>query len=207
MTYSVFEKARKNIGVVRKARRDLSEAQYLNLLKLAKRYYIDRFVKFSREDLKNKYRIKSQFITRLYNDLSEYENREILEIKSLKKEKEVNSISLQEHLQRIRQNRLDEKVKTGEASKIKEGFIYIIENPVWDGWMKAGMTLDYEERLNSYNMYDPTESYTLVRMRWISDRKKIESILLEELANHSTLRKGEWFKIDKEKALLIFNNV
>ena len=111
------------------------------------------------------------------------------------------------NLERIRQNRLDERTKSGEASRIKEGFVYIIENPVWNNWIKAGMTLDYEERLMSYNMYDPTASYTLVKMKWVLDRKQSEDSLLEKLAVHSQLQKGEWFKIDKEKALSIFDNI
>ena len=43
----------------------------------------------------------------------------------------------------------------GEQTPIKEGFVYIIFNPAYPEWIKAGMTIDYEKRLNVYNQYSP----------------------------------------------------
>jgi hypothetical protein len=111
--------------------------------------------------------------------------------------------TLYEHLCRIRQQIEDEKTIVREQSSIKEGFIYLISNPIWNGWIKAGMTTDYESRISTYNIYDPTNSYSYVDIKWTSDRKYAENHLLNVLSIHSKERKGEWFKISVEKAKIL----
>jgi hypothetical protein len=188
----------------------VTEAQYPRLLELAKRFYVDRFLKFTKEDLKKRYNVRKELLNKMYNELIGYEKQVIQNIfdKGIPKVETVKKeVSVKEHLERIRQNRLDESVKSGEASKIKEGFIYLIENPVWNGWIKGGMTLDYEERLEAYNMYDPTKSYRLLMVKWVRDRTQSEDNLLQRLHEGSAKQNGEWFKIDKEKALLDFEKI
>lgn len=115
-----------------------------------------------------------------------------------------NVLTIFEHLCIIRQQLSDEGCKPGDKTSIQEGFIYLIANPIWDGWVKAGMTVDYEDRLSNYNIYDPCNMYSYIDIKWTNDRKHAEKYLLNVLKIHSNEYKGEWFKIniDKAKALM-----
>ena len=116
---------------------------------------------------------------------------------------ENKTLTLDDHLRIIRQQIEDEKTIEGEQTTIKEGFVYLISNPNWNGWIKAGMTTDYESRISTYNIYDPTHSFSYIDIKWSSDRKYAENHLLNVLSIHSRERKGEWFRISVEKAKIL----
>jgi len=121
-------------------------------------------------------------------------------------------VSVEEDIQHrklldIRTRYEDEIRKHGEQTTIKEGFVYIIINPSYPEWIKAGMSFDYEKRLNIYNQYDPESKYSIISLRWTADRRLAESNLLKLLASHSKDRKGEWFKIDKDVSINLFNSL
>ena len=65
------------------------------------------------------------------------------------------------------------------------------------------MTVDFEERLTSYNIYDPIGMYSYIDIKWTNDRKQAEKQLLDFLNIHSKKRKGEWFKIEHTKAQIL----
>lgn len=111
--------------------------------------------------------------------------------------------TLIEHLCRIRTLIEHEGKNGGEQTSIEEGFVYLITNPVWNGWVKVGMTTDYESRLSTYNIYDPTSSYSFVDIKWTIDRKYAEKHLKNVFSIHSSGVKGEWFKITLEKAKVL----
>ncbi len=92
----------------------------------------------------------------------------------------------------------------GEQTSINEGFVYIITNEAWPGWIKAGMSIDYEKRLMVYNQCDPLKSYKIEGLRWSDNRRLSESKLLNILEIHAESSNGEWFKIDKDNALDAF---
>jgi len=106
-----------------------------------------------------------------------------------------------------RQKYKDEIRVHGEQTLIKEGFVYLIENESFPGWVKVGMAFDYEKRLSVYNQYDPEKRYAIVGLRWVTDRRKMESFIIDKM-NLSTLKRvGEWFKIDVTTSLNIFYSV
>ena len=45
--------------------------------------------------------------------------------------------------------------------QIKEGSVYILGNPAWPDWVKVGMALDAEDRLNNYQTGGPFRDYVL----------------------------------------------
>lgn len=94
-----------------------------------------------------------------------------------------------------------------EKPIIRDGFIYLIENDAYPGWIKCGMTTQIKSRLDSYNSYDPLKRFQLVASSEVQNRRKSESLLLHEMKVKSSLQTGEWFKIDKETALKIFERV
>ena len=78
-------------------------------------------------------------------------------------------------------------------------------NPVWPEWVKAGMTIDYEDRLKTYLTGDPFNAYEFKRVLYVDDRRSAERKLLETLTTMSEETRGEWFRIKLEKAIFAFD--
>lgn len=116
-------------------------------------------------------------------------------------------VSAEEKLREIRSKRTLEDLVKGEMTSLQEGFIYLAGNPAWPDWLKVGMTIDYESRLATYNISDPLSAFQFLKVKWVEDRRRSESTLLELLGEHSEARRGEWFKTDPETALKIFSQL
>ena len=81
----------------------------------------------------------------------------------------------------------------------KEGQVYIITNPNFPEWVKVGMAIDSEDRLNNYQTSSPFRDYELFASWSVADRRSAESdahALLEKLYE----RAGEWFNCTPEQA-------
>jgi len=89
----------------------------------------------------------------------------------------------------------------------KSGYVYVITNPAWKGWIKIGMAIDSNDRCNSFQTSSPFRDYVLEYRKDFKDRK------LSELKAHSACRKqaietnGEWFKLSIEQAKKIIENI
>jgi hypothetical protein len=145
---------------------------------------------------------------RIYNGVNI--QRKVGKIETREEVKEIEKIRIDEtyvKLLEIREKYKDEIKIHGEQTSFKEGFIYIIVNPKFKGWIKAGMSIDYEARLKVYNQYDPTKSFVIKQVRWVEDRRKVEEVFLKELMKVTKTSEGEWFKIDEEIANLIFHTL
>jgi len=91
-------------------------------------------------------------------------------------------------------------------SKSKEGQVYIISNPNFKGWVKVGMAVDANDRLNNYQTSSPFRDYKLNYTFDTEDRRASEA------AAHAALdsrfpRNGEWFKCSPLQAWSIIANV
>lgn len=129
------------------------------------------------------------------------------ETKSLEPTLVAPVISLQDKLLQIREKMsTDESVLHGTQTRITEGFVYLMHNPIHPKWVKAGMTVDYERRLADYNFYNPEGTCKLIGVKWTENRRVVEKVLLGHLCNISSHRNGEWFTISMESALDIFYN-
>ena len=89
----------------------------------------------------------------------------------------------------------------------KDGFVYLIENEAFPGWMKGGMTTDLKSRLDAYNQYDPLKRYRVVASKEVVSRRKAETWILHEMRMKSDLVNGEWFRIKKDVAQQLFENI
>lgn len=89
----------------------------------------------------------------------------------------------------------------GEQTEIKEGFVYVIINKSYPGWVKIGMAFDYEKRLSIYNQYDPEMKFKIEGIRWTPDRRSLEKKILENVSQTASKQRGEWFRIEKDTAL------
>ena len=111
------------------------------------------------------------------------------------------------HLLRIRGLRSEAERNIGTHVNLTDGFVYIAINPVYGGWFKVGMTLDYEERISTYNTSCPFDGFKMLVVAYVSDRRAKEVELLAIFADHALRSKGEWFEITKEKAIALFTSV
>jgi hypothetical protein len=89
----------------------------------------------------------------------------------------------------------------------KEGFIYLVKNPAYPGWIKCGMATDCGSRLKSYNGYDPIGGFSFIATQQVVDRRKAERQLLHDVSMKACLQNGEWFKIDESICIEIFNEI
>lgn len=87
------------------------------------------------------------------------------------------------------------------------GFIYLIINESFKGWIKCGMTTNLVKRLATYNCYDPYHQYRFLIEKIVENKNKSETLLIYNLKNASENHKGEWFKIDEQIAIEIFNKI
>ena len=90
--------------------------------------------------------------------------------------------------------------------KVKEGYVYAISNPAWPDWIKIGMAIDAEDRLNGYQTSSPMRDYKLLHSVSSKDRGKLERVA-HKAASLCGERQGEWFKITSEQALVILEHI
>ena len=96
--------------------------------------------------------------------------------------------------------RLFQMKHESDYSKIKEGFVYILTNPAWEGWLKIGMAIDAEDRRNSYQTSSPYRDYKLCYLKHFEDRKSAEQSAHKELKKITDTYNGEWFKTSVKEA-------
>tara|TARA_R100001369_G_scaffold19137_1_gene34980 strand:+ start:3361 stop:3897 length:537 start_codon:yes stop_codon:yes gene_type:complete len=92
-------------------------------------------------------------------------------------------------------------------AKTTEGYVYIINNPCWNGWIKVGMAIDAEDRCKSYQTSSPLRDYKLCYSKFFDDRKKAEQSAHSLLKKEAEDNKGEWFKIKQDKAIEIISTL
>lgn len=80
-------------------------------------------------------------------------------------------------------------------SKTKEGYVYILSNPAWEGWYKIGMAADINDRFNSYQTASPLRDYTLNHYVFTKDRKKSEREIHLKLKKVADSVANEWFSM------------
>lgn len=90
--------------------------------------------------------------------------------------------------------------------KVKEGYVYAIVNPAWPDWIKIGMAIDSEDRLNGYQTSSPMRDYALVYSVFSNNRSKDER-KAHKLAEKIAERRGEWFNIPQDKAIDILKEI
>lgn len=81
----------------------------------------------------------------------------------------------------------------------REGQVYIITNPNFPEWVKVGMAVDSEDRLNGYQTSSPFRDYSLFTNWPVADRRSAESEA-HSLLEKKYGRKGEWFNCTPEQA-------
>lgn len=81
------------------------------------------------------------------------------------------------------------------------GEIYLIVNPAWSEWVKVGKAAIAIDRLGTYQTSSPLRDYTLLMSISVDNMHEEERRFLQLFSKEGYERRGEWFKIDKEKAV------
>jgi hypothetical protein len=192
----------------KKSRPYANDKQFKELVDRATKCYIETGVGISVDQLIVDYNISQRKAEYLYSELrskgcKRKDNIEISVVSYNQVDKSV--IDAYTKLLDIRKMYANEIKIHGEQTSILEGFIYLITNDAFLGWVKVGMSIDYEKRLAVYNQYDPGNGFKIETVKWVPNRRTAELNLIEKLEKLAYSAKGEWFKIDKEKALEYFN--
>jgi hypothetical protein len=82
-----------------------------------------------------------------------------------------------------------------QLNAVKEGYVYLITNPAWTGWVKCGKAVDAEDRLRSYNTSAPHRDYKIGFSVFSKNRHAAESRAHRLLKKAARAAKNEWFKI------------
>jgi len=103
---------------------------------------------------------------------------------------------------KAKMNRLKRLAKTigqlayRKYNDIKDGHVYIISNPAWEGWYKVGMAIDAHDRCSGYQTSSPFRDYMIRYSKYFSKRREAERLVHETLKENNIEYKGEWFKTD-----------
>tara|TARA_R110001632_G_scaffold199797_1_gene322336 strand:+ start:175 stop:558 length:384 start_codon:yes stop_codon:yes gene_type:complete len=87
-----------------------------------------------------------------------------------------------------------------KLSKVLDGYVYVITNPAWEGWVKIGMAIDAEDRCNAYQTSSPFRDYTIEAYIAVKDRRKSEAEAHKKAKKIARQTIGEWFNIPIEEA-------
>jgi len=96
---------------------------------------------------------------------------------------------------------------TYKLDSIREGYVYVITNKAWPEWVKIGMAIDAEDRLNGYQTSSPMRDFVLEHSVASTDRRESEKEAHTKALPLSLDSKGEWFKLSVEQAITILDNL
>jgi hypothetical protein len=78
-----------------------------------------------------------------------------------------------------------------------KGWIYVIINPAWNGWVKIGRAIDVAKRLKNYNVSSPLRDYEAIFCTRVDNPILIERYFFETYGTEN----NEWFKISADEAI------
>jgi hypothetical protein len=88
-----------------------------------------------------------------------------------------------------------------------EGYVYIMVNPAWEGWVKVGMAVFPEDRCAAFQTSSPHRDYKICYTKHFKNKKNSERLAHKKLKKISTKHKGEWFKVSVKEAKQIINKI
>lgn len=83
---------------------------------------------------------------------------------------------------------------------MKSGYLYIVTNDAFPGWVKVGTTWNLTERLHVYQTGDPFRRYKLVYSVHHPEFRKAEKQVKEVMKHFALTIKGEWYQVDLNMA-------
>ena len=93
----------------------------------------------------------------------------------------------------------------------RPGFVYVVSNPVWPGWVKIGCAEKPTNRLGGYQTGDPYRRYRLETAVYFPKQLEAERLVHRALRNIAEVtddpHAGEWFKISVRKAVDVITSL
>ncbi len=93
-----------------------------------------------------------------------------------------------------------------ENLKRTDGWVYVLSNPAWPGYVKVGSSLDARDRLRSYQTSSPFRDYSLECLVQVPDRRGFERALHTALEGHR-VGNTEWFRAHPQDVRNILNDM
>lgn len=86
---------------------------------------------------------------------------------------------------------------------MKSGYLYIVTNPIHEGFVKIGVTEDIKKRLQTYQTSDPHRKYKVEFYIFHPNCYEAEKRIKKMMKRFSTdtIQKGEWFRCDLKIAI------
>jgi hypothetical protein len=83
---------------------------------------------------------------------------------------------------------------------LKSGYLYIVTNDAFPGWVKVGTTWSLTDRLHTYQTGDPFRQYKLRYSLHHPSFREAERKIKETIKPFALDIKGEWYRIDLNMA-------
>ena len=84
---------------------------------------------------------------------------------------------------------------------MNEGYIYIISNPHYKGFLKIGRATNTKSRLGNYQTASPKRDYKIEHKVLLPDCISGEKLVHEKLKMFALSKRNEWFEIDLQIAI------
>lgn len=88
----------------------------------------------------------------------------------------------------------------------KAGYIYVITNPDFPGFVKIGIARNIKDRLGAYQTSSPRRNYKVEHKVFHPDCRKGEKQAHEKLKMFALSRRREWFEVDLQIAINMLND-
>ena len=76
------------------------------------------------------------------------------------------------------------------------GYLYIISNKSWPGWIKVGSTKNLKTRLQTYQTGSPFRDYEILYSIKHPNYLKTEKNIKIQMAHFAKQIKNEWYEVD-----------
>ena len=83
---------------------------------------------------------------------------------------------------------------------MSSGYLYIITNKSWPGWIKIGTTRNLKTRLQSYQTSSPFRDYDVIYSIKHPAYLQAEQNIKKQMAHFAKQIKNEWYEVDIEVA-------
>lgn len=87
----------------------------------------------------------------------------------------------------------------------REGFVYVIGHPSFDGFVKVGRAFNPESRLAGYQTGCPRRAYELHHAVYFPDAHRAEGEMHARLWQYQA--EGEWFELPVREAINAINQL
>lgn len=87
------------------------------------------------------------------------------------------------------------------------GYIYVITNPDFEGFVKIGIAKNIKDRLSTYQTSSPRRNYKVEHKIFHPDCRQGERLAHEKLKMFALSRRNEWFEVSLHIAIGVVNDL